>query len=1152
MSLPDLAAGFQSLPLAYRDVICLAQDRHKIKVMPLQLLVGGWSGAVVYLVSVSSEASNLIEHCILKLSRRGKSTRSDEITRHNTVIQKSTLAFARDHIAELVFERVENAEAMAIFYRIAGQSLLKYRPLSSYERQSQLETIFERTDQVLLNKWNADATFRQAMHPQKVLETWLGFRLEANGNIERFLREVRYVDPDVPGFLVNGHVYPNPLLFARTPEPWGEVRTIDVITGFIHGDLNTNNILVSFGEDNERLDGYYLIDFALFKEGMPLLYDQRYLEISYLMQHLSQGSFARHAHFLTLIGDVDVPDPHRVPIEASGISGVIAAARGGFANWLQSTYPSLYDDLWAQYWLAGVAAGLSYCHKIGLPEQHRLAGLLYAAANLKRFAAMFSIPRPKDVQQLYDESEPQPPLQAESPLPPLPRASHNLPHQVTRFIGRQAEVSLARELLLRPDVQMVTFTGPGGTGKTRLSLEVASGLINRFDNGVFFVALGDATEVDQVLARIAQELQVRQGGGRDLLQCLKDYVRDLHILLVLDNFEQLLPAAPLVAELLAVGPGLKVLVTSRIRLNLRAEHELPVPPLKVPLLTGPLTLEQLLENEAVRLFAERARAASPGFRLDAHNAEAVARICQRLDGLPLAIELAAARVKVLPPQAILDRLDERLKLLTGGSQDLPDRQKTLRSTLEWSYSLLQDQEKILHARLGVFVGGFGLEAAEAVCNPSGDLDVLEGISSLINNSLLKQEETWNGAPRFGMLETIREYALERLAQNGEMALLQKQHARYFARIVTEQAGRGLFGPNATYWLNWLQLEYDNVLATLVWTQSTPEGMPLGPDLVGWLNWFWYRRGYFNEGRLWTERILNSPSTSPFTSQGAMVTLMSSLLAMWQGDLTVAEERATRALGILQQMEDESNLPWALMGTGVILINRGRDREAHALLKEAQALFKDQENPYMQATALVHLGNVALGLGDPMEAGEWLAQAHRLFQEIGEEWGLAFVLNNLGEVARVQGNYEQAGKYYVECEKLLRATGDQGDLARLIHSLGYIALHQDNPSHAEERFRESLAMFRRLGNKRGIAECIAGMASLRARENAWPLAAQLLGAAENLLGASGAAWWPADRVEVEHTRSLLRSGMGKDAFDRAWKSGQSMTLGQALALVSHGV
>ena len=488
--MPELSSEFQSIPEEYQHLIRLAQDAYAISVAPLQLLVGGWSGAIVYLVSVSYSETGRVEHCILKLDRKGKSAKSDEITRHNTVTKKSAPEFARDHIAELVFDRIELAGTIAIFYRIAGQSLLKYRPLSSHERQDQLITIFARTNEILLEEWNADAAFEQAVHPQQVLHRLLGFRLDPGGNIERFLHDSCQVDPDTAGLLINGHVFPNPLLYARQPEPWGKARSIDIATGFIHGDLNTNNILVKFSEDKQTLEGYYLIDFALFKDKMPLLYDQRYLEMSYLMYAMSQMSFAKSVNFLTLLAVADILDPHRVPIQAAGTGAVLAGARDAFASWVLQNHPSLHDDLWGQYWLAGVAAGLSYCHKPGLSDEQRLTGLVYAAANLRRYTTTFNLPLPTNVELLYDENQ----SDADSRgafVAKKEKLKHNLPSQPTPFIGREAEVATVKELLMGDpdDIRLVTLTGPGGTGKTRLALRTASELARSFADGVYFVDL---------------------------------------------------------------------------------------------------------------------------------------------------------------------------------------------------------------------------------------------------------------------------------------------------------------------------------------------------------------------------------------------------------------------------------------------------------------------------------------------------------------------------------------------------------------------------------------------------------------------------------------------------------------------------------------
>jgi predicted ATPase len=1136
--MPESTNDFKSLPPEYQQVIQLAQETNKVVIAPLQLLVGGWSGAMVYLVSVSNNETKRVEHCVLKLDRKGKNAKSDEVTRHNTVMEKAAPEFAQKHIAELVFDRVEHEGAIAIFYRIAGESLQKYRPLSNYERQSQLKTIFTETNNVLLIKWNGHTTFEQAVHPQKTLEKWLGFRLDEGGNIERFIQEK--VNANVAGFLVNGHVFPNPLLYARNAEPWGNIRAMDVATGSIHGDLNTNNILVRFADDKETLAGYYLIDFALFKENMPLLYDQRYLEMSYLMLAMSQVSFAKCVNFLSLLAVADVPDPHKVPIEASGVSAVIGSARGAFGDWVQANHPSLHDDLWGQYWLAGVAAGLAYCHKAGQPEEQRLAGLIYAAANLKRYAAVFKLPQPTSVELLYDESQEKDSTSAKKP-------KHNLPAQPTQFIGRAAQLAELKELILKPDVRLVTLMGPGGTGKTRLSLQVAQESLEHFPNGAFFVPLADDTDSNQFISRVAQQLEVREG-GRPLLDNVKDYLRDKYILLVLDNFEQLVSAAPVVADLLAAAPQLKIITSSRIALKVQGEREYSVPPLEMP--QHEATFEELAGYESVKLFVERARAAQPSFSLTNDNASAVTEICLRLDGLPLALELAAARVKLLNPQAILSRLDDQLKLLTGGARDLPTRHQTLRNTLEWSHGLLNEDEKKLYARLSVFVGGFTFEAAEAVCNAENKFDILEGLTALVDNSILRQEETPDGEPRFSMLETIRAYAVERLAESGETPALQTSHAQYFGNIILNQSGLQLYSANAPYWLGWLEREHDNVRAALGFSQSNPALAEFAAGLVMSLVWFWYRRGYFSEGRMWSGRLLAAPEIKNNPAARGIALQANALMAIWQGEQDLALSHIEESQAIWRDLNQEQQ--WSGMTTlakGIALINKGLDSEAQPMLQASRQFFKEQNNSFFHTLSLVHLGNVELGLGNTEQARSLHEEAQIEARALNDHWLLSFALNNLGEVARAQAHYEQARKYYEECNSLLTDTGDNGDKARFVHNLGYIAQHEEEFELAEAQFRKSLTMFRQLGNRRGMAECMAGMAGLNARQGQVEWGAVMLSAAESLLKTAGGAWWPADRVEVERNQEMIRSALGDAEWDEAQKKGRAMTLEQALAFAS---
>ncbi len=925
------------------------------------------------------------------------------------------------------------------------------------------------------------------------------------------------------------------MLYGRKTEPWGNIRAMDVATGFIHGDLNTNNILVKFAEDGETLAGYYLIDFALFKENMPLLYDQRYLEMSYLVLAMSQVSFVKCVNFLSLLAVADAPDPHKAPIEVSGVSAVIESARGEFSNWVQANHPSLHDDLWGQYWLAGVASGLAYCHKPGLPEEQRLMGLIYAAVNLKRFAAVFKLPRPTSVELLYDEN------QAVSVSTKKPQ--HNLPTQPTPFIGRAAQLAALKELILKPDVRLITLIGPGGTGKTRLSLQAAQESLEHFPNGAFFVPLADDTDANQFIARLAQQLEVREG-GRPLLDNIQDYLRDKKLLLVLDNFEQLISAAPVVANLLAAAPQLKIITSSRIVLKIQSEREYPVPPLEMPQRES--TLEDLAGYESVKLFVERARAAQPNFALTQENASSVTEICLRLDGLPLALELAAARVKLLSPQAILSRLDDQLKLLTGGARDLPSRHQTLRNTLEWSYSLLNDDEKKLYARLSVFVGGFTFEAAEAVCNTDNKFDILEGLTALVDNSLLRQEEV-NGELRFGMLEIIRAYAMERLAESGETPALQASHAQYFGNIILNH-GMEIYSAKSHHWLTWFEREIDNIRATLNWSLAAPQGIPLGMGLIFMLFWFWYRRGYFIEGQQWAEKFLALPVVQNTPPMCVMALASSGLMALWQGQQETALAKLKAALVIEQQLEDEDMMAMLQMANGIALLNMGRDDAAKPLLEEARQSF-EVDNPYFHALTQVHLGNVELGLGHLDKAHAYHSKAETAARQINDHWLLSFALNNLGEVARTRGQYDLARKYYDNCEALLPDSGDKGDRARFVHSLGYIAQHEGDYGQAESQFRKSLKMFRQLGNRRGMAECMAGLASLKARQGQVEWGAVMLSAADSVLKETGGAWWPADRVEVEANQEFIRSALGEAELDAAQKKGGAMTLEQALAFTS---
>lgn len=742
-------------------------------------------------------------------------------------------------------------------------------------------------------------------------------------------------------------------------------------------------------------------------------------------------------------------------------------------------------------------------------------------------------------------------LQFESLIVEKEVPRHYLPAQVTSFIGREEVMEAVGDILEREDVRLLTLTGPGGTGKTRLALQVAMEWIDNYSDGVYFIELAEAREPDLVVSKIAQTLGVREGGSLALLESLKRYLRDKQILLLLDNFEQVLVAAPIVSELLEAAQDLCVLTTSRSLLNLRGEVEFQVPPLELPEDVLDEDVERLIQCESVRMFLDRAKASNPRFSINNKNAPAIVEICHRLDGLPLALELAAAKIKMLTPEAMTSMLSSRLELLTGGPRDLPERQQTLRNTLEWSVNLFDDEVKTLFARLGVFVGGFSLEAAETVCKltdeTSGDQDVFKSLAVLLNNSLLQMEEYPSLGPRFKMLETIREYALELLAEDGEVDAFTERHAQYFAERLVE-VGFKFRSREADYWLDWVQSEHDNLRATLTWYLSDQDSHALAAWLLASMIWFWYRRGFLIEGRDWCNRLLKSPAVERHLESKGIALFSSGAMAMWQGDLKSALSFLEEAVEIVRKVEDPFSIANALLFYGTALVNQGEDEIAFPHLEEALSLYEQLNMQWYQAITMVHLGNAALGLGDPSKAQLYLEKAHAISQEVGENWLVSLVLNNYGEVARVQGEYQRAKELYEESESLLREMGDKGDLARLVHNLGYIDLHMGDLEQAEVQFHESLTMFRKLSNQRGMSECMAALAGLWVERGQLERATTLLGMAEAQLTATGATWWPADRVEFQRNFEDLRDRLGEDEFATAWDSGQAMKLDAALAFV----
>jgi predicted ATPase/class 3 adenylate cyclase len=680
------------------------------------------------------------------------------------------------------------------------------------------------------------------------------------------------------------------------------------------------------------------------------------------------------------------------------------------------------------------------------------------------------------------------------PLESLAGRPNNLPHQPTALLGRERELREIDGFLRREEVRLVTLTGPGGVGKTRLALQAAADLLEVFPDGAFFIELAPLTDPALVPSTVASALGVREEGGQPLVEALAAFLRDRRLLLSLDNFEHLLPAAPVVSDLLRACPEVKILATSRAPLHVRGEREYPVPTLAVPDSSRSQPGAYLIKYDAVRLFVERAQAAKPDFALTAENAAAVAEICRRVDGLPLAIELAAARIKLLPPHSLLDRLDERLKILTGGARDAPARQRTLRDAIAWSHDLLSPHEQTLFRRLAVYAGGCTLEAVEAVANVDGELDVLEGMTSLIDDSLLRRAEDAGSDPRFSLLETVREFGLERLSASGEEDTLRQRHAAYFAAFA-ETLRPGIDGPDQVHVIERLETEQDNLRAALAWAIARADAattLRLAANL--WK--FWLVRSLQSEGRDWLERSLAVPGEAPL------------------------DDRLV-----------------AIFGAGLFAHHQGDYRHAALRGEEGLALARATGNRLYAASALSFLGWVAHYEGDRDRARARYVEALALAREAADAHLEAMILNNLGDTLAAEGDLRAAQARYEEGLAIWRPRGDQWGIGLALLNLGQLALRRGDTRHAGSLLHEGLTMSEEVGDRAGIADYLDAVGRLATATGQWETGARLLGAATALYRSLGVEQFPDHRGEHEHAVAAARVGLGDEAFTAAWDAGQ---------------
>jgi predicted ATPase len=679
------------------------------------------------------------------------------------------------------------------------------------------------------------------------------------------------------------------------------------------------------------------------------------------------------------------------------------------------------------------------------------------------------------------------------------RPRTNLPHHLTSFIGRDREIAEVARLV--PTARLVTLTGFAGVGKTRLALRVAADFVPHYPHGVWAAELGALSDPALVPKAVATALDVPEQPGRALAETLKTYLRAKTLLLILDNCEHLVSAcAELANGLLRTCPTLRILATSREPLGLSGEVIWRVPALSSPTSTSPLSVEEVTKYDAVRLFVDRAALSHPGFRVTSGNVAAVAQVAHRLEGIPLAIELAASRVKALPVDVIAAKLDDRFRLLTHGGRTALRHQQTLRATLDWSFDLLAGPERVLLRRLSVFAGGFTVEAAEAVCAPE-DADVLDRLTSLVDKSLIVFDEASSPA-RYRLLETVRQYGVEKLQGAEETLEVRRRHRDWFLALA-EHAEPEMRGPGEKLWLDRLEVEHDNLRSAFQWT-LTSGGKEEGLRLARALYWFLGRRGHWGEGYEWMEEALKSIND-------------------------VSPSARAKAFA------EATFFAWLV----------GKDERAVAFAKEGLALCREVGDREAAALCLIWWGNVAMRRGDYEYAKRLIQESLNLFPASESTWPASLALNDLGEVARYQGDFEQAIMLHEQALTMYKQRGEVSGTALVLRHLGMDRFRRGDYQQAEQHYEDSLGLCKEVGSKYPLVPCLNGLGDIAYVRQQYERAASLFGAASQLQEALGYRTTPSDQECHDQSMASTRAHLGESGFAAAWAEGRAMTLEQAI-------